>query len=226
MKTYPISKSLLDVMKSRFSCKEFDEKKSISQEDFTIILEAGRLSPSSFGFEPWHFLVVQNPKLREKISAVSWGAQRQMPGASHFIVIYARKPKAMEYNGEYLVSTIMKKMQKLPEDIIAQRSAKFKDFFDNDFSLAQDERFGFEWACRQTYLALENMLLMATAIGAEACPIEGFNKEKVEELLKTEGLLDTEIFGVSCMAAFGYCKNPPAREKTRRAMEEIVQWVK
>lgn len=60
-----MKESFLNAMKFRHACKVFDEDKKIPDEDFEYILETGRLSPSSFGFEPWQFLVVQNKNLRE-----------------------------------------------------------------------------------------------------------------------------------------------------------------
>ena len=62
-----IKETILAAFNSRHACKEFDVNKKISAEDFNFILETGRLSPSSFGFEPWKFLVIQNHSLREKI---------------------------------------------------------------------------------------------------------------------------------------------------------------
>lgn len=215
---------LLQVMRDRFACKEFDPARSISDEDFGMILEAGRLAPSSFGFEPWQFLVVQDRELRLKISEVSWGARRQMPGVSHYMVIMARRPSAMDPGGEYLQKTIMADTQHMPENMIGERAAKFRDFRANDFSLDGNERAGFEWACRQCYLALENMLLMAAALGADSCPIEGFRKEKLEVLLESRGLLDRASFGVACMAAFGYAATAPKRGKTRRPLEQVVSF--
>ena len=77
----------LEAMKFRHATKEFDSTKKISDEDFDTVLEYGILSPSSFGFEPWKFLVVQNENLRTKLKEFSWGAQGTLPTASHFMII-------------------------------------------------------------------------------------------------------------------------------------------
>lgn len=65
---------ILAAYRFRHACKEFDSEKKISDADFQFILETGRLSPSSFGFEPWKFIVLQNPRIREKLLPVTWGA--------------------------------------------------------------------------------------------------------------------------------------------------------
>lgn len=64
----------------------------------------------------------------------------------------------------------------------------------------------------------------AAMIGIDTCPIEGFDKQQAEELLRSEGLLEGDEFGVSCMVAFGYRVREP-REKTRRPQEQVVQWI-
>ena len=73
--------SILDMRQKNLTLRK------ISDEDFNTILETGRLSPSSLGLEPRHFVVVQNKELREKLKAYSWGAQKQLDTASHFVLI-------------------------------------------------------------------------------------------------------------------------------------------
>ena len=63
----------------RHACKDFLPDKKISDQDFETIIQSGYMSPSSFGMEPWKFLVVQTPELREKLKTFSWGAQNQLP---------------------------------------------------------------------------------------------------------------------------------------------------
>ena len=58
----------------RHACKQFDPTKVVSQENMRTILEAGRLSPSSFGLEPWKFLVVLNEDVKKKLYPIAWGA--------------------------------------------------------------------------------------------------------------------------------------------------------
>ncbi|TKI58734.1 NAD(P)H-dependent oxidoreductase [Brevibacillus antibioticus] len=214
---------IIEAYQFRHACKEFDAAKKITVEDFDFIMETARLSPSSFGFEPWNFLVLQDPTLREKLLPVAWGAQKQLPTASHFVIILARTKQEMAADSEY-IQHIMKDTQDLPENVVQQKGAAYDHFLKNDFSLFDDERVMFQWASRQTYIALGNMMTSAAMIGIDSCPIEGFAKEKVEDILAAEGLLDRERFGVACMVAFGYRKNEP-RAKTRQAKEEIIRFI-
>ena len=139
-------------------------KKSV-KKDFQTILEAGRLAPSSFGFEPWKYIVVQDMALREEIRAVTWGAQTQLPTASHVVLFLARKPEAMCPDSSYIQNTIMRETQKLPPEIIAARTEKYRTFLENDFALSHNPRAGFEWAARQSHIALSFMMMAAAFWG-------------------------------------------------------------
>lgn len=210
---------------NRFTCKEFDPEKKVSKEDIIKILEVGRLSPSSFGFEPWKFLVIENEYLREKISTVSWGLQGQLATLSYLVIILARKGKSMVYHSPY-IRYMMKDIQGIPENMINLKLDKYKNFLEEDFKLLEDDRSIFDWASKQTYIALSNMMTEAAQLGIDSCPIEGFHKEKLEYLLEKEGILDLDEFGVSNMVIFGYRKDDPEKKKIRRPFNEVVEWIK
>lgn len=215
---------ILSAYNFRHACKEFDVTKKISDEDFEFILETGRLSPSSFGFEPWKFLVVQSPELREKLKEVSWGAQSQLPTSSHFVVMLARKGSEVVAGSEY-IKHIMKNVQELPDEVVTMKGDFYGNFQKNDFDLTDDRKL-FDWASRQMYIPLGNMMSSAAQIGVDSCPIEGFNKDKVDALLKAENIIDDGEFGVACMLAFGYRpENLELRPKTRQVMEDVVEWL-
>ncbi|MFS0635509.1 NAD(P)H-dependent oxidoreductase [Mesobacillus foraminis] len=213
----------LDAFGFRHATKEFDPNKKISEEDFRYILEAGRLSPSSVGYEPWKFVIVQNESLRRKLREVSWGAQGQLPTASHFMLILARTIKDTKYDSEY-VRDQMLNVKQIPEDIFEQMLVRYKSFQENDLNLLENERTMLDWAGKQTYIALANMMTAAALIGIDSCPIEGFDYNKVQKILSEEGLLEDGHLAISVMAAFGYRAREP-RPKTRKQLEDIVQWV-
>lgn len=217
-----IKEQVLKAYQFRHACKEFNKDKKISEDDFRFILETGRLSPSSFGFEPWTFVIAQNAALREKLLPVTWGAQRTLPTASHFVLLLSRTREGMKSDSDH-ITHIMKDIQQLPEEVRQGKSKAYQKFLESDFNLFDNERAMFEWASRQTYIALGNMMTAAAQIGIDSCPIEGFEKEAVEAVLREEGILQ-EGFGLSCMAAFGYRLHEP-RAKTRRPYDEVVKWV-
>ena len=215
--------NILKAFNFRHACKIFDANKKISQEDFNTILEVARLSPSSFGFEPWRFLVVQNEALREKLLPVTWGAQNSLPTASHYVIILARKKPSLLYNSDY-ISHMLYDIHKIPKEKAEARRAKYKKFQEEDFKLLESDRTIFDWACKQTYIALGNMMSVAAMLEIDSCAIEGFEMEKTEQLLSKDFGVDTDIWGVSVMVAFGYRVNEQP-VKTRQPLEDIVEWL-
>ncbi len=216
-------KDILDAFMYRHACKEFDASKKISKEDFDFILETARLSPSSFGFEPWHFIIVQDMDVREKFLPFCWGAQKQFPTASHVVFTLVKKPYFMRYDSEY-IHKFMEEVQELPEDIVEMKSGFFKAFQENDFDLLQSDRCMTDWAAHQTYIPLANMMTSAALIGIDSCPIEGFNHEKVDALLASELDIDLQQYTMGHACTFGYRKAEP-RDKTRQSIEAVTTWV-
>lgn len=214
---------VLEAFRFRHATKSFDPTKKISDEDFNYILEAGRLSPSSVGYEPWKFVVVQNASLRGKLRDVSWGAQGQLPTASHFVVILARTIKDTKYDSVY-VRNQMLQVKKFPEELMGKILERYKTFQEEDLHLLDNERTMLDWAGKQTYIALGNMMTAAALIGIDSCPIEGFNFDEVQRILEEENLLEDGHLAVSVMVAFGYRDKEP-RPKTRKEMKDIVQWI-
>ncbi|SHF15010.1 Nitroreductase [Seinonella peptonophila] len=218
-----IKQQVLDAFQFRHACKAFDPNKKINDEDFQYIIETGRLSPSSFGFEPWKFVILQNQKLREKLSEVAWGAQTKLSNASHFVLILQRTQQQMRYDSDY-ISYMIRDVKQFPEDMVAGFLNTFKNFQEKEFHLLDTERGIADWAGKQTYIPLANMMTSAAMIGIDSCPIEGFNRDKVNELLAAEGIINDE-FEISVMVAFGY-RNQEPRPKTRQALQQVVEWVR
>lgn len=143
--------------------------------------------------------------------------------SSHFVLILSRLPKDMVADSDY-IQGMLKNVQKLPAEVVVGKGNVYDNFLKLDFGLQENERAMFEWGCRQTYLALGNMMTSAVQIGIDSCPMEGFNKEKIEHVLSEAGIMDAEHFGISCMVAFGYRLNEP-RMKTRQTADQVIQWV-
>lgn len=221
MKSIEDKKSeLMSAYHFRHATKEFDSKKKISDEDFRFILEAGRLSPSSGGNEPWKFIIVQSPELRQELAPLVSGGIRSLPTASHFVIILARK--GLTHKSSYVLQQSTK-THGMPVDVYQGMEQAYAEFY-HDLHL-DSERALLDWSSKQTYLAMGNMMTAAAHIGIDTCPIEGFKMDAVNALLEKYGLLGDDEFGLSVMTAFGYRSKDPARPKTRRALEDIVQFI-
>ena len=209
----------LDIFRRRVSTRYYDPARKISAEDFAAILDFGRLSPSSVGSEPWKFLVIQNQGLREKIKPVAWGMQSSITEASHLVILLAKKHA--RYDSPFF-SELMNRRGFTPE----QRAAaleRYRNFQTHDIAIADDERALFDWASKQSYIALANMLTGAAMLGIDSCPIEGMNYAAVEHILAQAGLLDPAEYGVSVAATFGY-RARDIQPKPRRDAAETVVW--
>jgi nitroreductase len=223
MKTPSVSQeTIINAFQYRHATKEFDNTKQLTEEDIQFILKTANLSPSSFGFEPWHFVVVQDKELRELLKPVAWGAPLKLDTASHFVLGLSMKSPLTKWDSDYIMH-MMKDVKQFPEDVIEMYSKFYREFQERDFNLDTDKKL-FDWASKQTYIPLANMMTSAALVGIDSCPIEGFHQEKAEALLKDKFDIDTDKYGLSFMVAFGYRKAEPPHAKSRRDLSDIVTW--
>ncbi len=164
-------------------------------------------------------------ELREKLKEFAWGSQGQLPTASHFVLLLVRKSKGTKAYSDYL-NYMSTEVQHLPDEVNKMKMDFFKNFAENDFDLT-DDRKRFDWAGKQVYIAMGNMMTSAAMIGVDSCPMEGFDQKELERVLVEEGVMDPEEFGLSAMVSFGYrAKDAEIFPKTRRSMDEVVKWIK
>lgn len=203
-----------EAMAFRHACKLFDTTKKISDEKIRYILEAGRTSPSSFGMEAWKFLVITNQELKEKMRPLCWN-QPQITTCSHLVVVLAGIESVKPSLGEV--------EKRFARRALSQEQIKaYIDLYSNHLydTLSSDKHI-YEWTARQTYIAVGNMMTGAAFEGIDSCPIEGFEKEKLENLLK----LDTTKFQISILLTFGYRANEESK-KLRLDFDEVVEFIK
>ena len=164
--------------------------------------------------------MIQNKALRDKLKPFSWGMQYQLDDCSHLVIILAKKNA--RYDTPFFRDVAERRG--LQGEQLEKALAKYKGLQEVEMKTAASERALFDWTSKQTYIALANMLTGAAAIGVDSCPIEGFNYDKMNEVLAAEGLFDPNEWGVSVAATFGY-RARDITKKSRRPIEEIVTWV-
>ncbi len=201
------------IMDFRHACKVFDETKKISDEEIKFILEMGRKSPSSFGMEPWKFLVITNEELKAKLRPLCWN-QVQITSCSHLVVILAAIESVKPESGEVLKRFSRREM---PQEKLDFYMKLYADHLAD--TLSSDEKV-YAWTSKQTYIALANMMNGAASLGIDSCPIEGFEKEKVQEVLN----LDTSKFQLSVILPLGYRVQEPGQQ-LRLPYEEVVEYI-
>ena len=106
-----------------------------------------------------------------------------------------------------------------------QTLTRYQKFQQEDIAVLENERTLFDWASKQTYIALANMMTGAALLGIDSCPIEGFHYAQVNRILVNHQLFDEQEWGVSLMATFGY-RAKEIKPKSRQELSEIIQWVK
>lgn len=214
------TEEVLSLFHFRSATRHYDAEKKISQEDFQCILESARLSPSSVGSEPWKFVVLQNKALRQAIKPVSWGLATQIDHASHLVILLAKKNA--RYDSDFFKEALLKRQ--LSDEQIAKAVAVYQKFQEHDMRILESERTLFDWASKQTYIALANMMTAAALLGIDSCPIEGFDYAEVSRILAEAQVFDPQEYGISVMVTFGYRAKEP-RPKSRKPFNELVSWV-
>lgn len=204
--------AFLDAMNFRHACKKFDPTQHIPSDQFQQILEFGRLSPSSFGMEPWRFVVVQTSELREQLRVACWN-QPQITESSHVVVILA-KTEAVKPGTDY-VETIFRR-RGLPEEAFRGYLARYGHHHATEIDPYINT---LAWASKQCYLALANMMTGAASLGIDSCPIEGFSKQDVETLLE----IDTQHYGVAVVVTFGY-RAGEQTPRLRQPLDAMVEY--
>ncbi|MCL9820459.1 nitroreductase family protein [Helicobacter sp. 14348-15] len=195
------------IINQRYSCREFKES-LLKREDLEYILEAGRLSPSSLGLEPWKFLVVQDSNKKEEISKIA-NYQGHVKKCGAIIIILAR----LDFE-EYFIPKLQARGMK--EEELQKRINLYKPFIE---SMDEDEKL--HYAKEQTYLALGNLANAACAIGLGSCIVGGFDSKALDCYLK----LDTTKERSSIMLLVGEYENKAILQKARFSKEEVITFL-
>lgn len=224
-----INTQILEALNFRHATKVFDAVRKIGPAQFDVILEAARLSPSSFGMEPWQILLIQDPDKRELFQKTTWGAngafngtEGQLRTASHFGIFLVHTGKTMTHHSAYQQKH-MKEVKQFPDEVIQFVSDAYEKFQKQDFHIEGDRQIA-DWSARQAYIALGNMMTTAALMEIDSCPIEGFEIDATTEILEEHFGVDPKLYRPAVMVAFGYRMDDPAFPKTRRAMDDIVTW--
>jgi nitroreductase len=173
----PVSnETLLQQLRWRYAVKKFDPSRKIPEEDWSTLEQALVLTPSSYGLQPWRFVVITDQATKDKLVPISWG-QRQVADASHVVVFAALRQLA-----EADVDRLMKRTADV-RGVSVESLAGFKKML---MGLLVPPPAGFDiqnWAALQAYIALGNFLTAAAMLGIDTCPMEGIQPEKYDELL-------------------------------------------
>lgn len=211
-------KNIIEALQWRYATKEFDTSKKLSVEQLHTLTEALRLSASSYGLQPWGFVVVSNPEARAKLREAAWG-QAQITDASELIVLCVKKNV-----DSALVETWMQSIAKTRGIDIAELKG-YADMINGSIAGRENPDAAKEWASRQVYIALGTLLAAAAVEEIDTCPMEGFDNKKFDEILGLDALgLESRV-----LAAVGFRSTTDkmaSLPKSRFPKEDVVVEIK
>lgn len=166
---------LIQSLEWRYAVKEFDNEKSIPADKIERIKKAFNLTPTSYGLQPLHLAIISDRELQEKLLAHSYG-QKQITSASHVLVICIET--CIDQNFIEANFELQKEIRSVKDEVVAP----FRKFLIDDFTNRTPEEIH-QWAMNQAYLALGNVLTVCAAEKIDACPMEGFEAHRYDEIL-------------------------------------------
>lgn len=174
------TQELISSLEWRYAAKSFDPEKKIPKDHWLTLEKTLVLTPSSYGLQPWKFLVIQETGLREKLKTVSWN-QRQVTECSHYVVFLQKTEMSEDYISKYMARIAEIRQVKL-ETLEGFRKGIISDVIQGGRSKVQKE-----WMARQSYIALGNFMTAAATLRIDTCPMEGFDAAKYDEILGLHG---------------------------------------
>ncbi len=175
MTTELLTSSPIEALAWRYATKQFDSQKKIPESDWQILEEALRLTPSSFGMQPYRFVVVTDQKTKDQLAPVCWN-QAQVSQCSHFVVFARKNEVTLDTVAEYvqLMATV--------REVSVESLKVFHGMMNGFVSGSTPEKLA-EWAARQTYIALGNLMTAASLLKIDNCPMEGIVAPDVDRIL-------------------------------------------
>ncbi len=171
---------LLNALNWRYATKVFDATKKIPADIWQTIEQSLVLTPTSYGLQPYQFLIVSNPTKRAELLPHSWG-QKQVVDASHFVVFAARTEMTEDDIDKLIKRTV--DVRKLPPNALDA----YRGMMVGDVVNGPRGKKAHEWAARQAYIALGNLMTCAAVLGVDACPMEGLNPVEYDKILNLNG---------------------------------------
>lgn len=197
----------------RYATKKFDPTKVVSDQLVDALLEATNLSATSYGLQPFKFVVIRNQELQDRLVASSYG-QSQVAQASHVIVIATRTDIDPDYVSQYV--DMLESERELGSGALDQQKAGMIGALSGMSDESKQQ-----WAAKQAYLALGTLLAACATLEVDACPMEGFVSGEYNELLELSklNLNATVVIPIGYRAPDDEAQN---YKKVRRPLSEMV----
>ncbi|PKO98856.1 MAG: NAD(P)H-dependent oxidoreductase [Bacteroidetes bacterium HGW-Bacteroidetes-8] len=208
--------NIIDNLKWRYATKKFNTNKKITADNLELLKEAINLSATSYGLQPFKVLIIEDPKVREKLKAASWG-QAQITDASHLLLFCNYIELGPDKVDGYL------KLRAEINNLKLEDSKDYGDMMKSQMAALSPAQIEV-WTSKQTYIALGTLLAAASELKIDSCPMEGFNKVEFDNILglKQKGL------SASVIGAIGYrADDDPYAifKKVRKPITEVFETI-
>lgn len=213
MNTTIPSATLLAALHWRYATKKFDAAKKIDAADWSTLEEALILAPSSFGLQPWKFIVITDAAVKASLVPVSWG-QTQPADCSHLLVLAVKKGLGAEHVEKYLDRQVEVRGG------TKEALAAYKNIMLGSLAGAAKAGTLDTWQAHQVYIAVGQFMASAALLGIDTCPMEGIDRAKYDELLGLTGTDYTTT--VACPAGYRAADDKYASAKKVRFKSEDV----
>jgi nitroreductase len=174
------NEQLLAALNWRYATKVFDATKKIPADVWKTLEQSLVLTPTSYGLQPYQFLVVQDASKRAELLPHSWG-QKQVVDCSHFVVFTARTELK-----ETDVSKLIARISSV-RGVPAESMTPYWNMMIGDVVKGPRGQKAHEWATRQAFIALGNLMTCAAVLGVDACPMEGLVPAEYDKVLDLSG---------------------------------------
>jgi len=204
---------VLERLKWRYATKKFDASKRLSEEKLSILKESFNLTATSYGLQPLKMVILSNPDLKKLLVPITMD-QAQVENASHVLVICTETKIDSDYIKDHF--NLVVKIRSTPREILSS----FEEYLVSSFSDKQSDELNI-WSTNQAYLALGNLLTVCAIEKIDACPIEGFDPDKYDELLQLneKGLQSVIVLAVGYRADDDMFSG---FDKVRRGVDEVI----
>jgi nitroreductase len=208
--------TLLTALGWRYATKKFDPARAIDPAGWAALEQSLVLAPSSFGLQPWRFVVVRDSALREALVPASWG-QTQPRDCSHYVVFTVRVDLGEDHVDRYLRRTAEVR------GVTVESLAGFRQVMLTSLNRARAAGSLDEWQTRQLYIALGQFMAAAALLGVDTCPMEGIEPARYDEILGLAGTGYRTV--VACAAGYRAADDKyAATPKVRFPVHEVIEY--
>ncbi len=206
---------IIDALEWRYAVKKFDPSKKVSDEQMDRILKGLQLTPTSMGLQLMRFIVITDEKIKEEITPIAFN-QSQVKDCSHLVVMCRKEGVSREDIDSFVNQTAKTR----DIDVKSETMMNFEKMLSGSLNLPEAQQKA--WMENQVYIALGNLLTLCAAENVDTCPMEGFDRKKLDDYLN----LAEDGLNAVVMCPIGYRSEQDkygSVKKVRRPLTSLIE---